>query len=144
MHPLCSTRCRFKLDIRKHFFTGRVVRCWHSCLGQWWSRHPWRCSKAVWMWHLGTWVGGFGNAGLRVGLNDLKGLFQMKKFHDSVILLLSAVSPATVPSMLVCNTCPSHSPSSSTAACLPLCSEIILVTPLAKLNLLTLGDVGEG
>jgi len=26
-----------------------------GCPGQWWSHHPWRGSKTVWMWHLGTW-----------------------------------------------------------------------------------------
>lgn len=31
------------------------------------------------MWHLGTWFrGGFGNAGLTVGFDDIKGLFQPK------------------------------------------------------------------
>ena len=22
-----------------------------GCPGRWWSHHPWRCSRAVWMWH---------------------------------------------------------------------------------------------
>lgn len=34
------------------FSSGKV------CLGQWWSPHPWRDLTDVWMWHLGTWVGG--------------------------------------------------------------------------------------
>ena len=36
------------------------------------------------MWCLGTWFsGGLGSAGLTVGLDDLKGLFQPKRFYDS-------------------------------------------------------------
>lgn len=38
--------------------------------------------------HLGTWLsGGLGSAGLAVGPGGLRGLFQAKRFHDSVILL---------------------------------------------------------
>lgn len=37
--------------------------------------------KAVFMWHLGTcFNGGLGSAGLVVGLSDLTGLFQPKRF----------------------------------------------------------------
>jgi len=36
------------------------------------------------MWHSGTWFsGGLGSVRLTVGLNDLKGLFQPKRFCDS-------------------------------------------------------------
>jgi len=28
---------------------------------------PWRCSRAVWMWHWGTWVSGHGGGGVVVG-----------------------------------------------------------------------------
>ena len=39
------------------------------------------------MWCLGTWFsGGCGSFRLRVGLDDLKGLFQPKRFCDSVTL----------------------------------------------------------
>ena len=34
---------KFMLDIRKHLLSG--------CPGRWWSHRPWRCSRAVWMWH---------------------------------------------------------------------------------------------
>jgi len=26
-----------------------------GCPGRWWSHHPWRSSRTVWMWHWGTW-----------------------------------------------------------------------------------------
>ena len=34
---------RFRLDIRKYFFTERGVGM--VCPGQWWSPYPWRCSR---------------------------------------------------------------------------------------------------
>lgn len=37
------------------------------------------------MHHSGTWLsGGWGSAGLRVRLNDLKGTFQPKQFYGSI------------------------------------------------------------
>ena len=37
------------------------------------------------MWHLGTWFsGGLGSVRFMVGLDDLKGLFQPKRFYDSM------------------------------------------------------------
>ena len=36
---------RFRLDIRKNFFTEKVVRYCTGCPGQWWSHHLWRCLK---------------------------------------------------------------------------------------------------
>jgi len=42
---VCQRRCR--LDIRKNFFSERVVVHWHSCPGRWWSHHPWRCSRTM-------------------------------------------------------------------------------------------------
>jgi len=47
-----------------------------GCPWQWWSPHPWRGSKTVWMWHLGTWFSRHGGVGWMVGLDDLRGLFQ--------------------------------------------------------------------
>ena len=46
-----------------------------GCPGRWWSHHPWRCSKNVQMWHLGTWFSRQGGVGLTAGLDDLRGLF---------------------------------------------------------------------
>lgn len=48
---------------------------------QWWSPHPWRHLKVLWMWHLGPWVnGGLGRAGGVVALDSLRGLFQHQQF----------------------------------------------------------------
>jgi len=66
---------RFRLDIRKH-----LLKEWSGfgtgCPGRWWSHHPWRCSKNVYMWHFGTWFSRHGGDGLTVGVDDLRGLFQ--------------------------------------------------------------------
>jgi len=47
-----------------------------GCPGQWWSPHPWKGSKNVWMWHFGTRFSRRGGVGLTVGPDDLRGLFQ--------------------------------------------------------------------
>lgn len=65
------------------FFTESLVKCWLRLSGQCWSPHPWGDLKAMWMWHLGTWVsGGLGSAGLKIGLDDLRGLVQPKWFCE--------------------------------------------------------------
>ena len=46
---LCQER--FRLDISENLFSNRAVLQWHSCPGRWWGHCPWRCSRAVEMWH---------------------------------------------------------------------------------------------
>jgi len=57
---------RFRLDIRKNFFTE-----WSDigigCPVKWWSHHPWRCSKHVQMWHFGIYFTRHGGVGVMVG-----------------------------------------------------------------------------
>jgi len=47
-----------------------------GCPGKWWSHHPWRCSKNVYMWHFRTWFSRHSGVRLTVGLDDLGGLLQ--------------------------------------------------------------------
>ena len=44
---------RFRLDVRRKFFTQRAVRPWHSCLEKLWVPHPWSHSRPGWM---GPWA----------------------------------------------------------------------------------------
>ena len=54
-----------------------------GCPQRWWSHHPWRCSRTVWMWQWGTRVSGHGGDGLTVRLDDLSSLSNL---NDSMIL----------------------------------------------------------
>lgn len=40
---------KFQLDVRKKFFTIRMVTDWNRRPGGPRSLHPWRCSKPAWM-----------------------------------------------------------------------------------------------
>jgi len=66
---------RFRLDIRNNFFTERSSTG-PDCPGQWWSPHPWRGSKTMWLWHFRIWFSRHGGVGVMVGLDDLRGLSQ--------------------------------------------------------------------
>jgi len=55
-----------------------------GCPGQWWSPHPWRGSKNVWILHFGTWFSRHGGVGWMVELDDVRGLFKPSWFYDSM------------------------------------------------------------
>ena len=67
---------RFRLHIRKNFFTEKWSSIGTGFPGKWWSPHPWRRSKNMWILVFGIWFIRHGGVGLTVGLNDLTGLLQ--------------------------------------------------------------------
>jgi len=60
-----------------------------GCSGQWWSPHPWRGSKTMWMWHFRTWFSRRGGVVWMVGLHDLRGLFQPMMLCIVVFVLIT-------------------------------------------------------
>ena len=49
---------RLRLDIRKKFFTQRVVRRWHCCPEKLWVPHPWKRPRPGSMGPWAAWAGG--------------------------------------------------------------------------------------
>ena len=49
---------RFRLDIRRKFFTQRVEHTGTGCPRRLWMPHPWRHSRPGWMWLWAAWSGG--------------------------------------------------------------------------------------
>ena len=76
---------RFRLDIGKISLLKEWSDIGTGCPGQWGSPHPWRGSKNMWMWHFRTWFSRQGGVGVTVGLDDLRGLFQLSRFCDSTL-----------------------------------------------------------
>ena len=50
---------RFRLDIRRKFFTQRVEHTGTGCPRRLWLSHCWRHSRPGWMWIWAAWSGGW-------------------------------------------------------------------------------------
>ena len=103
---------RLLLPVRKHAKLHDVLQSagdvqlshWNELPREWWGHRPWRCSRAMEMWHWGTWaVGMVGRAG--VGHGDLRVLFQHEWFHDfsgelSKCCVIHSIHPGSIASLL--------------------------------------------
>lgn len=58
-----------------------------GCPEKWCNHHLWKCSKNMWLQHLGAWFSGeHSGVRLTVVLCDLTGFFQPQTSYNSVIL----------------------------------------------------------
>ena len=84
---------RFRLDIRKHFFTEQVVRRWNGLPREMVESPSLEGLKSQVDIALGDVVQlGTVNVRLMVGLDDLQGLFQARQFCDSVFFKENFIS----------------------------------------------------
>lgn len=87
-----------RTDVRNSFSLKEWPGSVRSCLWRWWGHHPWQCSRAIWMWHLGH---GYGEIvvvleGLCCGFCDLWEQccsLQAGLALQSAVLALQAVHP---------------------------------------------------
>lgn len=75
---------KFRLDIRRSFFTGKVVKHRNGLPGRWWSHYLWKCSIKDWTQHFVVWFCWHADVWWKVGLGDPGNLFQPYWFCHSV------------------------------------------------------------